>query len=306
MYDLIESIPGPIFLLIFLFYSIIVIIMMRRFATGDTTSSNSVIEPTTLSPLELSILENGTTGAVITSVFSLWNKGLVEIKSSDKKVQLIPKDGASSGLKALEESIYNRVSGVETVLKDLTTGSFSENADRIIKPERERMRQLGLLPDSAALKRHSKASAGAVFLLLIFGGIKLLMGFYNYKPLTFLTVLMIAAIIAAIVIIGKNKNSPTVSGKKMLARSRTRFSHLMKEDAGKSVLSNKDILYGAAIFGISSLAGGAIIGELGDAALLDKAAKSSYGSGCAGCSGCSGDGGSGDGCGGGCGGCGGD
>ncbi len=309
MLDLIESIPGPVFLAVYLFYAVAVILIMKKLAAGNAGYSGMPVEPTSLSPVELSILGNGTRGAVVTAVFSLWEKGLVDVSSEDGKVKIIPKKGDRKGLNSIESSIYDRASGTDTFLKDLTGSGFAASAENITAAERGRLVNLGLLPDIAMIDRHRNASAGAVILLIVFGGIKLFLGISNEKPVTFLLILMVISVIAAVFMIRKKSMSATESGKRLLERSRTRFSHLNQAESGKSVLSNKDLLYGAALFGISGLAGGAILGELGDVALLDKGLKSSSGtgSGCASCSGgCSGDGGSGDGCGGGCGGCGGD
>lgn len=134
--------------------------------------------------------------------------------------------------------------------------------------------------------------------LLLFGGTKLLLGLSRGKPVFFLVIAMVISILFL-----KKYLTPTQTalGKKFIAASAQRFEWL-KRSQDSSLLTDDNVLYGVALFGVTAFLGSSLAPALHNLIYLDRYSDASFGSGGGGGDG---GGGSGGGGGGGCGGCGG-
>jgi len=150
-------------------------------------------------------------------------------------------------------------------------------------------------------KRYWNASLFSLILLLFFGGTKFFLGVSRDKPVSFLFVLLLLSVIAVFYYIKPYNIKYSALGKKFINASSQRFSWL-KEGDKNSVMVDDNLLYGIALFGMSSFMGASYSNFLENPLLLETKAGSSNGYGCGG-AGCGGGGGC---SGGGCGGCGGD
>ncbi len=88
MLELIRSIPGSTFLLLFALYSFLVIFLSKKLARLDGTHREPIPEPTQFLPEELAYLKKGIKGSIITITMSLAKKKLLSIKNEGKKVQV--------------------------------------------------------------------------------------------------------------------------------------------------------------------------------------------------------------------------
>jgi len=308
MIEKLISIPGPIFLIIYTVYSVIVIYLIKVFVSRDSSLKFEIPDPTKLTPLDVGLLKNGLKGAIITSVFSLWRQKAIDISSNKNRVILKRKEAEILEFNKLESTLYQYLSKPK-YYKMLFKRSSLKAIDKVLQPNKEKLLELKLAPDNSVINKHWLGAFFGFVLLTVFGGIKIYYGIVREKPVIFLVILFILSIIILRQLIRPNKVKTSALGKKFISTAKTRFEWLKSSEKGKTLLKSEDLLYGIAIFGISSFAGSSLGSLLTNPILIDQSSNSLYGNGCAGCGGnvhgCGGGGCSGGCSGGGCGGCGG-
>lgn len=298
------NIPGPIFLIVFSVYAVGIILIFKRYVNKDYSLNYEVPEPTKLEPIDIAILKNGVKGAITTSIFNLWRLKGVDISKNKNSIVLKQKPTDTSKFNKLEKTIYKYILSPK-FYRQLYMKTSVKTIDKILIPNKTRLQELHLAPDSKVIQRHLKGVILGSLFLLCFGGLKLYFGIVRGKPFGILIVLIIFSIIVLILVIKPTNIKTSALGKKMLKTTQQRFSWLKSSNKGAELLMDENLLYGIAIFGISSFLGSELGDLLENPRLLERGSTSSfYGYGC-GCAGCGG-GCSGGGCGGGCGGCGGD
>jgi uncharacterized protein (TIGR04222 family) len=298
------NIPGPIFLIVFTVYAFLVILFFRRYVNKDYSLKYELPEPTKLEPLDIAILKNGVKGAITISIFNLWRLKGADISKSENSIVLKQKPIDTSKFNKLEKTIYKYILRPKFYRQLYIKGSI-KTIDKILQPNKTKLLELHLAPDSKVINRHLKGVLLGSFFLGAFGGIKLYFGIARGRPFGFLIILMILSIVALFIVIKPTKIKTSALGKKLLYKTQQRFAWLKSSTKGTELLLDDNLLYGIAVFGISSFLGSELGELLENPLLLERQSSSSiygYGCGCAGCGGGCGGGG----CGGGCGGCGGD
>lgn len=299
MIDNLINIPGPVFLIVFIVYAVVIIWIIKRYVSKDYSCHFDIPEPTTLEPLDIAILANGVNGAIITSMFNLWRLKGANISTNKNSILLKQNPTDTSKFNKLEKAIYNYIQQPKYYYH-LYEKSSLKSIDKILQPNKTRLQEMHLASDSRVIFHHWKGILLGVVSLIGFGGLKLYYGVVRDKPFGLLLILLILSIIALFMVIKPTKITTSALGKKLLDKSQQRFEWLKTSKNGAVLLMDDTLLYGIAIFGISSFISSELGGLLKKPALLDQSSSSSiYGSG-SGCSGCGGGG-----CGGGCGGCGG-
>jgi uncharacterized protein (TIGR04222 family) len=299
MIELLKEIPGPYFLIIYTIISIIVIFLAKKYAENDYTKNFDVPEPTKIDPLDIALLNRGIKGAIIVSVFNLWRNRKIEIVKVKNNIALKQLSSEFKGLNKLE-SIILKNSSSQKFYRYFFTQKSIKTIQNILRPNKENLERLKLLPDSEIKKRYWKATLISIFFLLLIGGTKLYLGISRGKPVIFLVLLLLLSVIAVFLLIKPYNIKHSALGKDLIKITSRRFDWLKNKD-NSSLMSDDNLLYGIAIFGISAFMGSTLGQVLENPVLLETYAgsSSSYGYGCGG-AGCGGGG-----CGGGCGGCGG-
>jgi uncharacterized protein (TIGR04222 family) len=169
------NIPGPIFLIVFSIYAIIIILIFKRFASKDYSHDYEVPEPTKLEPLDIAILESGVKGAIITTMFNLWRLKGADISKSKNSIILKQKPTDTSKFNKLEKTIYNYIQQPK-YYRHLYKKTSIKTIDKILQPNKTRLEELHLAPDSKVIKQHWKGILYGTVLLLGFGGLKLYFG----------------------------------------------------------------------------------------------------------------------------------
>jgi len=322
MLDLIKSIKGPDFLVIYFVYCIIITVFLK-IITNVMSRSGKSLSNDDLDGYQIVVLrsKNAIHTLAQSIIFKLYAEKYLEMNASKKSKSF------QTSCKSTEELnwIENRVLGY--FIKSKTYNSMISNRKMIedLKKFEENIRKdlafKGLMKSIEHLKREKTIRSIAYIVLLSLGVTKFMMGYMNNKPVTYL---VLEIIFMSVVFFAINKISYiTQEGKDYLSAKRAEYSWV-RNSTGNSGFSSgiNEAVMGAALFGIASMfiypEFGALSRSL-DMNLSSYASSigSSNNNGCSsytgcsssgcGSSGCSSSGCGGSGCGGGgCGGCGGD
>ncbi|MEN9444068.1 MAG: hypothetical protein RIS47_958 [Bacteroidota bacterium] len=316
LFSHLAQIPGPEFLKYYFIFGVIVLSTARFLAKRDPTSANESIEPTKLSPLELATLRQGSKGAILLSILSLWQQKLLLITGEGKKAYLDRTDKQATNLNLIESVLWKLVEAPFAYRKLFQKPQF-ELLEKAIEPVTTKLEDLRLIPDTLLRTRHKHIRLIARLLLVLVGLSKTYLGLTHNHPVGFLLVMVLGFYIASEFLLSYHTLRHTQLGRKLLKDSSVRFNWLRTEPYKASLAVDENLLYGVAVFGLSSFA----LTELG-ASLSDttQLANSTYinSASCAGCATSDGissggysdgdsgssDGGCSDGGGSGCGGCG--
>lgn len=318
MIEELVKIPGPTFLLYFILYSGAVILLSRWFVIRDITSKYDMPEPTTLTPLDISILKNGVPGAILATIYSLSQKKLIKVSKNQHGVFIKKSNSKTISSEPLEQLFLNYV-GKSTRYSSFFRKTSKKTVAKRIAPNIEKLKKLRLIPDKEVKQYRWLVFILAIMLIRTVGITKTKLGITNGKPVVFLILLQIAALVALYFTIKPLSHRVTYLGRQLLKKMKIRFEWVLNESDQNMNPNTDDILFAVAIWGVAPLMSTYLAGGLQAASLIDKATlikpTSSFNThGCSGCSsGCGGGGTSygcsggcgGGGCGGGCGGCGG-
>ncbi|MBI5485107.1 MAG: TIGR04222 domain-containing membrane protein [Deltaproteobacteria bacterium] len=320
MLELLRSIPGPQFLILFPLL-VIAGIAIGRMQINNGRSGLRMPELSEFSPSSIACLRGGWELVLKTAVFSLWQRGVIElvndtgsetektrqlfgtvtiqIKSKQASRYLFRRaDGASLPAERIEMAVWRFLETErkpEDFFKAATLQSFVETHVRQSQTELERS---GLLRSA---DQHSNAWLTYLAVLVAVEGIgitKLLLGLSHDKPVAFLAIMMVVAFLAVSIALNPSTKL-TPLGKAFLKKLEEHFGWL-KDAVKDKEAPGIDPAYAFAIFGTTVLAGTLLYAPFSEA-FPARTTGGCGGSGCGG-SGCGGGGCSGDG---GCGGCGG-
>lgn len=304
MLEFIRSIPGPVFLWVYMLIAIGVIFFAKYYAENDYSKDLDLPEPTTLKPLDIAILMEGLNRALLVSVFNLWRKRKIEIQRRNEVLFLEGLTDDLDDIDNLEKVILKNIQKRKPYDYFFFAKS-TEILDKILKPNIECLERLDLIATDEIKRRYWISSILTGLFLFVFGITKVVMGINNDRPVGFLVMLMLVSIIAVFIIIKPYDVKTTALGRRFLNSAKGRFEWL-KKDKSDALMADDNLLYGIALFGVSAMVTSSI-GPLLDYPILvqnytiTNSATSFFGGNSGGCS--SGGCGGGGGCGG-CGGCG--
>ncbi len=280
---------GPDFLLFYFGLSLATIFagwMWRRIAESGEAPKLNLADPYLIAHLR-----GGANETIRIATISLVERNLLKVK--DKTIERSPKPVEAVSLPPLEAALLQ-------VLRTPTEPAKLFNNDYLktnCEPYQTKLQQAGLLPSADQKSSRRLIFALAVLWLLGIGFYRVQIGLANQRPVMFLIVLMIIAVIAASFALFPRL---TPRGKAMLTDIKSLYGDLRSRQS-RGLQKSEAVLI-AAVFGIGAL--GAF--DYAYAKELFPRADQSSGGGSGGCGSSCGSG-CGSGCGGGgCGGCGGD
>ncbi len=305
--DYIISIPGPVFLLVYSIYSVVIISIAKAISLNDYTAKMEIPETTEFEPFELAYLKNGIKGIIITSIFNLWKQKLIDIKKKKSYISMSTATKVKPNLNAIESFLFNFLY-TESYYRNLFTQNSLNSIEELFVINKNKLKEHKLLVDETIKSRNKRILFNTIILLVAFSGIKIYFGIIRHKPVMFLILLLILFLFLAWQILNPEKIKVSSLGRKLLKQSKQRFKWLKESNNRNHILSENHILFGIAIFGVSPFFKTELGRILDSPKVMEQTgwlangtgAGASSDSGCTGCSGgCSG-------CSGGCGGCGGD
>jgi uncharacterized protein (TIGR04222 family) len=309
----IASMDGTAFLVLFIVFIVLTLAVLAvAKSTIDSTDKMPIPAiPPQVDPFEIAYLRGGANELARSVVFSLVQKGFVQVVNAQKDSRLRRIDNAADprALSEIEQSALGWL-GNEREAKDVfdtSSGLIATMESRSARYELELSRRQFLMPDEwkGRMKKYGLAAALAI---AGFGGFKMaaamMTGRFNILFALFLTV--VGFVIARG--IGKMPRITKV-GKQYLERLQSAFEGLkyqtpqsLTAQAGSAGID--PLLLSVGVFGTGILAGTAF-SHYNDTFARQNQSGTSCGSACG--SGCGSSGGSSDGggssCGGGCGGC---
>ncbi len=315
MFEMLHSIPGPQFLLIF---PLLVIsgIVVGRSVTNRGRDLHRMPPPSAFPPATIARLRGGWELVLKTTIFGLWQRGGIQLTDdagdNDKVLHLFGKEivrvhgkkagvylfrraeGAPAPTERVEMAIWSFLKTErkpDDFFKDPTLQSFVETHVRQTQGELERQ---GLIKSADQRRR------GWATFLLIFAAVegigiaKAVMGIARHRPSAFLVIMLVVSLFAFLLSL-RPYAKLTPLGTLFLKKAEEHFAWL-KEAVKGDQKPGIDPAYAFALFGTVALAGTLLYAPFSEA-FPGRTAGGCGGSSCGG-SGCSGGGCSGGGCGG--------
>jgi len=284
------KIPGPQFLLLFSFLSLVCIAAAWFLKNAlDGSGKYPMPRPDQLDPVAISALRGGKNEVIRTVIFDLWNQNLIDI--DDGTIESIP-DQAVQG--SFHKAVYRftmtpRKSSVLFSDSSLTT-YFTVH----LKPVVDTLINLGLLENPNDIRRKWVLFVSAFIIIFSTGGTKLALGLMRNRPVGILVILLVVSLIGLLFALKPWATAPTRLGRRYLRLLEDHFQILKHSLTKQKATHDFNPALGIAIFGLGAIAGNDLYQPFSDA--FARGSGGSDGGGC---------GGGGGGCGGGGGGCGG-
>jgi uncharacterized protein (TIGR04222 family) len=311
----IASMDGTAFLVLFIVFIVITLAVLAvARATVDSTDRMPIPAiPPQVDPYEIAYLRGGSNELARSVIFSLVQKGFIEVVSGDKTSRLRKSENGAdpSGLAEVERSALSWI-GSEREAKDVFDKSYGLTetmSSQSTRYELELSRRHFLMPDEWA-SRIKKYGIAAGFAISGVGGYKIVAALLNGHFNVLFTVFIVIVGFALAMSIGKLPRM-TKLGKRYIERLQSAFEGLKAQvDQPQTLLTTQagsagidPLLLSVGVFGTGILAGTAFshYQETFPRQQSGGGCGSSCGSSCSsgdsGASSCS------SGCGGGCGGC---
>lgn len=291
MIEILLQIPGPIFLKYYIILSVICIVLGWLLVNADGSTKYSLPRLTFFGTTAIAALRGGTNAVIRYTIFSLWNRKLVNITKHWWKhddIEVVAKPSEKIILKSIEGEIYKFLQSTEKSPNPLKDTGLRGRIEQYLEPTYKEFEQLRLIR-SKSIRVWAWIVTILIFLVIyIIGGTKLYLGITHNHPVGFLIILLIIWMIVLFKVL-KPWSISTRLGRRYLKSLKKRFGRFPS--------------FSVAISGVGILAYTSLYGFFGGA--FPSSIESGYvgyggdiGGGCGG--------GCGDGCGGGgCGGCGG-
>lgn len=294
----IESIPGPIFLLVYVPFIAGAIFLHRLVLKWYYLKNYTLPDTNGLSPYEVALLREGPKSVVQVALVSLWTRKFISIKKRAQYIAIHPDRKNTKKLtEPVEQFVFEKVSK-STLYHHLFKSAFLKKIETYTVPYRERLRSLHLLPARKDFKIEMAAFTGSLLLVLLVGGIKIYYGIQNEQPVAFLFALMFVATIVFVAFFAPNKNEVSALGRHFVKKHKSQYNkEKIEMEKTEQFMPQEELMYAASFMGVGYLTGTPFVGPIASGG--DPTPGSGLGCGGA-TSGCGGGG-----CGGGCGGCGG-
>jgi uncharacterized protein (TIGR04222 family) len=280
---------GPEFLFIYFCFSLFVVLALwlyRRYAESGLPPKFDLSDP-----YLIAYLRGGENETLRLAVLSLVDRGL--LVADDSTIQRAVNAVRTDAKTPLEAEILRKAASkteASAIFKDAVLL-------QACAPYRTRLQQIGLLPDAETKRDRWRRFGLALLPLLGLAGVKIIIGLERERPVGFLVVLGVIALVFAAIV-----SFPRLTGRGREALKNIQSIYAGLKDRAQEIrpgYATADMMMCAAIFGAGALGAS----EYAYAQrLFPQSSSSSSGSSCGSSSG--GDGGGGGCGGGGCGGCG--
>ena len=301
MIEIVRQIPGPLFLLLFAVLAAIGIYLARLWSDRDGSTDYPLPDPDRFDPLSIAALRGGRNAVIRTAVFSLWKRGIVDIKKvevkessrkgEDTEIVPLPSDQKPAGpiereiLQFLQPGFLNVPKRPEDLFQETALGSKIEAE---LQPILRELEEAHLAPTETDVSRRWLAAVTVGTAIAVLGVTKIYLGMRGGHPWGVLLVMLgVSLAVLGGVVLGQR---PTRLGRRYLKGLEGHFAWLKDSIQQGAFPMGIEAALPIAIFGIGALSSGA----------LDETFKEAFSKG-AGNGGCGGGCGA---CGGGCGGCG--
>jgi uncharacterized protein (TIGR04222 family) len=286
------DLSGPDFLLLYLCLSVAVTIAVWR--SRRNAESGPAPKLDLSDPYLIAYLRGGENEALRLGVVTLVDRGLLAASdTSVRRTERATRDAARNPLEYELLKKFGDASEAASVFKEAALKAACE-------PYRMALERAGLLPDAQTKSERWRRFGLAALLLGAAAMVKIAIGVSRERPVAFLVILAVAALIAAAV---ASFPRLTSRGRAMLADIQTMYAGLRdRADSLHSGSATAEVMMLTAVFGVTALA---TTQHAYARTLFPQASSSSCGSSCGssgGGDGSGGDGSGGDGGGGGCGG----
>ncbi len=299
MFEFLVHIPGPTYLAIYGIGTLLILAAAWYMSLDDSLRYKEP-PPSKFDSITIATLL-GRHHVIRTVVFSLWNRDLIHFEGSDDNPQLKSAVGPEQGETPIEKIIlqFLRHPHHPTVL--FANPQLKQDLDKELAPIEDKLTRAHLKLDPDTKKRKVKIAWMVVLVLFSAGVLKLIFGVSRNKPVGFLILEMIVALILLLVVLRPWKKV-TRLGDRYLKQLKKHFQWVKDAIENGKVPNGLDPALPLAVFGT-----GMFTNIPAFQSFSDRFGRSSHstGTGCGGCSVSSSDGDGGGGCGGGCGGCGG-
>lgn len=296
MLEVLHKIPGPFYLLIYAGIAVIGgLILHMRWKFCKTDLPNGLFENPV--PSEIAYLVGRENHVLRTTVISLWNRGLIRTDIENKSTVLFPaSDGDHSSLNEIEKIVLHAVRNRMFLNQLLLQVGVLKQIKNRMSEVKSRFEKQGLFHSVSEGNRLTNEASLLWMVLMVFGGIKVIMGIYYQHPFT---LLILEMIIATLLIIGYVTNNKTLTpcGKKAIKQLKKKHEWIKARVKSEGLFDEDTI----AVMGVALFGAGILAGQGGGYQAFSSMYTSGNSGGCGG-SGCGSGGGGG--CGGGCGGCG--
>jgi len=313
MFEMIRQIPGPVFLLVYAVVVVFGIIIAKKWIAADGTGERSMPDLEQYDPISVALLKGGLNEVIRTAVFLLVEKKLVEVKTPPDKPVLKAVSGKHAEMHPVEREVHNALQkGIEKPSDLFKSEDLRSRLETQLKTNRDGFERAQMLRTAEQKQQAGRKKWVVVFLLLAFGCIKLFLGIAYGRPVMFLAIELVVAVVLLLVLI---KISPlSTLGTRYVIVLKRHFTWIKDEMAQGKEPTGIDPAMAVALFGVGALVGFGAYQPFANAFPANRSGSAGSSSGgCGDSSGCGGSSGGGssdsgggsDGGGGGCGGCGG-
>jgi len=279
---------GPEFLLFYFCFSLAVIIailvLRRRAESGDAPRIDLS------DPYLIAYLRGGREEALRVSVISLVDRGMLVMDG--RLVRRADNVAYDMVGRPIERAVFEKFSFPGEAVTILKSRNLSRNLTQVFQFYQDSLERLGLLPDAAVFNARLMRLLPGLAALMVVGVIKIQIGLSLERPVGFLFMMMIVAIVIAAAI---SFPRLTARGKAMLEDVTNLYSGLRTQvNSFQPGSASAELTMFAAVFGVAALAES----PLGYTQTLFPQTTSSCGSsdggggcgggGCGGCGGCGG------------------
>jgi len=288
MTEIIRSMPGPLFLVLYVAVAAGCIIAARSVLANDGTRDLHMPDPSRFGPYAVAYLRGGIPAVIQAALFALHHYDCLivneERKFFGRALSLSINTSATAALSELEQAVLRSIPDDNRRVDIVQDKELVARIQPLMAPIIAEMQQCRLVRSLEERSRAKRIALGFLTFMTGFGAVKLAMGLHYQRPVVFIVILLLLSILAFLLFV-RPMRLQTELGISYLKSLSERLSWMKKSGRDTSLHP----AYGFAVFGA------AVLGN----SVFDQYLNQNDSTSSSGCSGGCGGGG------GGCGGCGG-
>ncbi|HEY9060554.1 MAG TPA: TIGR04222 domain-containing membrane protein [Pseudobacteroides sp.] len=253
MIDLIRSINGPDFLVIYFIYSLVIIFLLKILSNSLNTTRRHALNPD-LDSYTIAVLKSkGSIHTLAqTIIFKLYAEKYLEMEASKKGTTFRVSGNDIGSLNWIEKTVAEFFHAPKTYLSLLRNKKVAKDLKLFVENSKTHLTEIGFVKGKEQLKRERTFRSVAYLLLISLGITKLTLGLINNKPVVFLVLELI--LVSVVFFVANSVSSLTKEGKEFLTTKTTEYSWVRNSSTNSGFSSGmSDAVMGAALFGIASM-----------------------------------------------------